>query len=174
MVWRLGLILLVLSCQCLVSAQDYYEPVWSGRGCREEETVDVGRGSGSCNSDCDCPLCAPFCSTSGYCQNHQRVGRRKCTSDSASASTEPVSACPPLLGDPAPPGCNKTFVEDSDGGIPCQSQYATVDGRWRDQYDDCPQSQAWWCDEWKPEIPDACQLPPSHPDALPPDVTMSM
>ena len=85
--------------------------------------MDVGRGSGSCNSDCDCPLCAPFCSTSGYCQNHQRAGRRKCTSDSAYASTEPVSACPPLLGDPAPPGCNKTFVEDSDGGIPCQSLY---------------------------------------------------
>jgi len=27
-------------------------------------------------------------------------------------------ACPPLLGDPAPPGCNKTFVQESDG-IPC-------------------------------------------------------
>ena len=135
-------------------AQDYYEPVWSGRGCREEETVDVGRGSGSCNSDCDCPLCAPFCSTSGYCQNHQRAGRRKCSPDSASTSTEPVSACPPLVGDPAPPGCNKTFVEDSDGDIPCQ------------EYDDCPQSRAWWCDEWKPEIPDACAV-------LPADVTMS-
>ena len=79
--------------------------------------MDVGRGAGSCNSDCDCPLCAPFCSTSGYCQNHQRAGRRKCTSDSASTSTEPVSACPPLLGDPAPPGCNKTFA--GDGNIPC-------------------------------------------------------
>ena len=100
-----------------MSAQDYYEPVWSGRGCREEETVDVGRGSGSCNSDCDCPLCAPFCSTWGYCQNHQRAGRRKCSPDSASTSTEPVSACPPLLGDPAPPGCDKTFA--GDGDIPC-------------------------------------------------------
>merc|ERR1711953_402204 len=28
------------------------------------------------------------------------------------------SACPPLLGEPAPPGCNKTFVQESDG-IPC-------------------------------------------------------
>ena len=27
------------------------------------------------------------------------------------------SACPPLLGDPAPPGCDKTFADD--GGIPC-------------------------------------------------------
>ena len=128
-----------------MSAQDYYEPVWSGKRCREEETVDVGRGAGSCNSDCDCPLCAPYCSTSGYCQDHQRAGRRKCTS---------ASACPPLVGDPAPPGCNKTFVEDSYGGIPCQD------------YDDCPQSQAWWCDQWKPDVPDAC-------DNLPVDVTLS-
>ena len=27
------------------------------------------------------------------------------------------SACPPLLGDPAPPGCDKTFADDGD--IPC-------------------------------------------------------
>ena len=77
--------------------------------------MNVGRGSGSCNTDCDCPPCAPFCSNSGYCQNHQRAGSRICTS--ASASTGPASACPPLLGDPAPPGCNKTFAED--GNIPC-------------------------------------------------------
>merc|ERR1711936_650423 len=122
MMWRLWIIVFVLSCECLVSAQQYYEPVWSGKRCREEETVDVGRGSGSCNSDCDCPLCAPYCSSSGgYCQNHQRAGRRKCS---------PPSACPPLLGDPAPPGCNKTFVEDSDGGIPCKDN------------NDCPQSKA--------------------------------
>ena len=84
--------------------------------------MDVGRGSGSCNSDCDCPLCAPYCSTSGYCQNHQRAGRRKCSPPSAatgpaSASTGQVPACPPLLGDPAPPGCDKTFADDE--GIPC-------------------------------------------------------
>merc|ERR1711997_455112 len=101
--WRLWIIVFVLSTECLVSAQQYYEPVWSGKRCREEETVDVGRGSGSCNSDCDCPLCAPYCSTSGYCQNHQRAGRRKCSPPSAStgtasASSGPVSACPPLLG----------------------------------------------------------------------------
>merc|ERR1711874_823650 len=122
MMWRLWIIALVLSCECLVSSQQYYEPVWSGQNCGEDESVDVGRGTGSCNSDCDCPLCAPYCSTSGYCQNHQRAGRRKCSPASAStgtasASTGPVSACPPLLGDPAPPGCNKTFADDE--GIPC-------------------------------------------------------
>merc|ERR1711953_1112403 len=157
MMWRLWIIVLVLCCECLVWGQDYYEPVWSGRGCREEESVDVGRGSGSCNSDCDCPLCAPYCSTSGYCQNHQRAGRRKCsqaTTTTTTTTTGSASACPPLLGDPAPPGCNKTFYEDSYGHIPCQD------------YDDCPQSIAWWCDEWKPDIPDAC-------DVLPADVTMS-
>merc|ERR1711874_519233 len=138
MMWRLWIIVMVLSSECLVSSQQYYEPVWSGKRCREDESVDVGRGAGSCNSDCDCPLCAPFCSTSGYCQNHQRAGRRRCSSASASASTGSASACPPLLGDPAPPGCNKTFVEDSYGDIPCQDE------------DDCPQSKKWWCNEWKP------------------------
>merc|ERR1712045_581683 len=100
MMSRLWIVLLGLTSQYLVWGQEDYEPVWSGRGCREDERVDVGRGSGSCNTDCDCPLCAPYCSTSGYCQNHQRAGRRKCTS--ASASTSP--ACPPLLGDPTSPG----------------------------------------------------------------------
>ena len=110
-------------------AQDYYDPVWSGRGCREDERVDVGRGGGSCHTDCDCPLCAPYCSTSGFCQNHQRAGRTFCSL--ASASTGPAStstpACPPLPGEPAPPGCNKRFVEDS-ADIPC----------WDDT--DCPSS----------------------------------
>merc|ERR1711874_957086 len=122
MMWGLWIIVMVLSSECLVSSQQYYEPVWSGQNCGEDESVDVGRGTGSCNSDCDCPLCAPYCSTSGYCQNHQRAGRRKCSPASAStgtasASTGPVLACPPLLGDPAPPGCNKTFADDE--GIPC-------------------------------------------------------
>merc|ERR1719219_1695422 len=30
-----------------------------------------------------------------------------------------ASACPPLVGDPAPPGCNKTFIQESDEDIPC-------------------------------------------------------
>ena len=35
-------------------------------------------GSGSCNTDCDCPLCAPFCSQQwGYCQENTNNGRRK-------------------------------------------------------------------------------------------------
>ena len=46
---------------------EYYEPEWSGEDCSEEELamVDVGRGAGSCNKDCDCPDCAPFCSLQG-------------------------------------------------------------------------------------------------------------
>ena len=46
---------------------DYYEPEWSGEDCSEEELAmaNVGRGAGSCNKDCDCPDCAPFCSLKG-------------------------------------------------------------------------------------------------------------
>jgi len=109
----------------------YYEPEWSGRGCRPGETVDVGRGSGSCNTDCDCPLCAPFCSKSGgYCQNHQRNGRRKCL-----ASDKSTAACPPLIGDPSPPGCNLTFVRDVNGEFPCEDT------------SDCPMGYDWWADQ---------------------------
>ena len=61
--------------------EKYYEPVWSGVVCGEEDAVDVGRGSGSCDTDCDCPLCAPYCSTAGYCQDHQRTGRRRIALD---------------------------------------------------------------------------------------------
>jgi hypothetical protein len=45
---------------------------WNGRGCTDADMVDAGRGPGSCNSDSGCPLCAPFCSRAGYCQNHQQ------------------------------------------------------------------------------------------------------
>ena len=41
---------------------------WNGKNCGVEDTVDVGRGHGSCNSNVDCPCCAPFCSKAGYCQ----------------------------------------------------------------------------------------------------------
>ena len=41
--------------------------------CGGDDTVDVGRGPGSCNSNVDCPCCAPFCSLSGYCQNEVSV-----------------------------------------------------------------------------------------------------
>ena len=70
-------------------AQEYYEPVWNGKGCKDP--VDVGRGKGSCNTDCDCPLCAPFCSTSGYCQNNKRYGRRKIALDLCPRK----DSCPP-------------------------------------------------------------------------------
>ena len=84
-----------------LGAEEFYEPVWSGERCSEQDKVDVGRGSGwlslllysehpvsanvsilgSCNTDCDCPPCSPFCSTSGYCQNNQNYGRRKIALD---------------------------------------------------------------------------------------------
>ena len=44
------------------------------------------------------------------------------------------TVCPPLVGDDPPSGCDKNFVEDVDGDIPCQD----------DQ--DCPQSEDWWLD----------------------------
>merc|ERR1712130_526659 len=113
-------------------SSDWYEPSWSGVACRSGEKVDVGRGTGSCNTDCDCPSCSPFCSKSGYCQNHESSGRRKilkteCVKDS-------VMACPPPLGSIAPPGCNKTFVKDVNGFISCNDAL------------DCPQSPDFWDD----------------------------
>jgi len=56
------------------------------------------------------------------------------------------SACPPLLGDPAPPGCDKTFADD--GNIPC----------WDDT--DCPNPgtcQNKLCNFWVPN--DDCGEP---------------
>ena len=42
---------------------------WNGKDCTDDDTVDVGDGPGSCNSDMDCPCCAPFCSSIGkHCQ----------------------------------------------------------------------------------------------------------
>ena len=41
---------------------------WNGIECGDQDTVDVGRGPGSCNSNLGCPCCAPFCSKEGYCQ----------------------------------------------------------------------------------------------------------
>ena len=43
---------------------------WNGKTCTHDDKVDVGRGAGSCNSNNDCPCCAPFCSKEGYCQTH--------------------------------------------------------------------------------------------------------
>ena len=110
--------------------QEWYEPVWSGERCRESDSVDVGRGSGSCNTDCDCPLCSPFCSRAGYCQNHQRSGRRKIEADKCNKAGG--GSCPPPLGSPASPGCNLTFFEDVNGVITCNASA------------DCPQGYDWW------------------------------
>ena len=46
-----------------------------------------------------------------------------------------TSTCPPLVGNHPPPGCNKTFIEDVDGRIPCED----------DQ--DCPENKDRWIDE---------------------------
>merc|ERR1719211_562342 len=44
----------------------------------------------------------------------------------------PLPACPPLIGDPSPPWCNLTFVQDVYGEFPC------------DDDDDCPMGYSWW------------------------------
>ena len=43
-----------------------------------------------------------------------------------------LNACPPPLGTDPPSGCNKTFVEDVDGEIPCQDDL------------DCPENEEWF------------------------------
>ena len=51
---------------------EWYDPVWSGESC-----ADTGASPpGSCTTDCDCPLCAPFCSPGdGSCQVTNTSGR---------------------------------------------------------------------------------------------------
>ena len=46
-----------------------------------------------------------------------------------------TAACPPLIGDPSPPGCNKTFVQDVNGEFPCEDLF------------DCPMDRDWWEDQ---------------------------
>ena len=41
---------------------------WNGKECSDKDSVNAGRGPGSCNSNFGCPCCAPFCSNEGYCQ----------------------------------------------------------------------------------------------------------
>ena len=43
-----------------------------------------------------------------------------------------LEACPPPLGTKPSPGCNKTFVEDVDGEIPCHDDL------------DCPENRNWF------------------------------
>ena len=54
------------------------DPVWNGKTCGDADAVDVGRGTGTCNDNCDCPPCAPFCSSGGYCQQTKTYGQRQC------------------------------------------------------------------------------------------------
>ena len=37
----------------------------------------ITAGYNSCHTDCDCPACAPFCSTHGYCRRDGSQGRRR-------------------------------------------------------------------------------------------------
>merc|ERR1719516_192251 len=55
--------------------------------CSELDTVDAGGGPGSCLDNCDCPACAPHCSTWGYCQ-------ASASSGSSPASCEVDNICP--------------------------------------------------------------------------------
>ena len=66
----------------------WYEPRWSGVPCSNEKKSDVsgakalkifldGEGSASCKTDCDCPSCAPFCSSNGFCRENDKEGRKR-------------------------------------------------------------------------------------------------
>ena len=48
---------------------------------------------------------------------------------------ETGAACPAPLGLPSPPGCEKIFLQDTDGEILCQDD------------EDCPESLQWWDDQ---------------------------
>merc|ERR1712072_1212253 len=50
--------------------------------------------------------------------HHQQIESMKKLPTGIKVEVNQVSACPPLLGDPTPPGCDKTFVKDS-GDISC-------------------------------------------------------
>ena len=59
--------------------------------CGPNDAVNAGGGTGSCNDDWDCPSCAPYCSTSGYCQETSQHG-----------SYNPVDHPDPNYVDPCP------------------------------------------------------------------------
>ena len=66
------------------------------------------------------------------------------------------SACPPLLGERAPPGCDKTFADD--GNIPC----------WDDT--DCPSPGTCennFCNFYVPSDNTDCPQPPAPPGCIP-------
>ena len=43
--------------------------------CTDADAVYTRPGErGSCTYDCDCPACAPYCSTSGFCQETTNYG----------------------------------------------------------------------------------------------------
>ena len=60
---------------------EVYNPRWNCKNCGPDDRFSARCGPdgnvwyGSCFSDCDCPPCAPFCSTFGWCQVSARYGR---------------------------------------------------------------------------------------------------
>ena len=72
---------------------------WNGVECGAADTVDVGRGLGSCNSNLDCPCCAPYCSKEGFCQkgiNNPAISGMPITAvndDKILLSKNPTSFC---------------------------------------------------------------------------------
>merc|ERR1712137_1511839 len=67
---RVGIILIItgISTVCCED-EDIFEPEeWTGEPCTKEEFIEWGlehenRGPGSCQWDCDCPPCSPYCNS---------------------------------------------------------------------------------------------------------------
>jgi len=94
MTQKLIFVLPILFFASMYKAQEQYKPVWNGKQCGENDKVDVGEGAGSCTNDCSCPPCAPFCSSSGYCQQTSKYGQRACFDNSDSGSSGSYAPLP--------------------------------------------------------------------------------
>lgn len=72
--------------------EEWFEPEWNGEECAPGHEVDVGRGPGSCDSDCQCQPCAPFCNAQGFCSQEDSPGRKQCSlSSNKTAGVDIVS-----------------------------------------------------------------------------------
>ena len=111
-----------------LQSDDIINPLWNCKFCEANEyghvrCNDTGYGDrGTCNTDCDCPSCAPFCSAfnqeiPGYCQNNARYGRRskikancgnELTPNTLHCKKEPIQTTIPLTGHKEV--CEKTLV----------------------------------------------------------------
>ena len=65
---------------------------WNGLLCTDADTVNAGRGPGSCLNDQGCPACAPFCSRSGYCQTHNKATAAEAATAAAKALSSSAAA----------------------------------------------------------------------------------